>query len=99
MRFLTLVTLVACGAGEPDKDSGASTTTTWTPTTDLTDVSLLRLETTMGVMMLDMYEEDAPITVANFLRYVDEGFYDGSDGSEPTVFHRVIADFMIQGGG
>jgi len=51
------------------------------------------LETTKGDITLELAEDQAPETVANFLRYVDEGFYDG------TIFHRVIPNFMIQGGG
>ena len=47
----------------------------------------------MGDIKLELYEKEAPITVANFLSYVSDGFYDG------TVFHRVINNFMIQGGG
>lgn len=53
----------------------------------------VRLETTMGDIIIELNEEKAPITTANFLRYVEEGFYNG------TIFHRVIAGFMIQGGG
>lgn len=51
------------------------------------------LETTKGDITLDLNDEKAPVTVENFLRYIDEGHYDG------TIFHRVIPDFMIQGGG
>jgi cyclophilin family peptidyl-prolyl cis-trans isomerase len=51
------------------------------------------LQTQEGDIVIEFNEEAAPITVENFLLYVDEGFYDG------TVFHRVIPDFMIQGGG
>lgn len=51
------------------------------------------VETSMGTIKIELNEEKAPITVKNFLRYVDDKHYDG------TVFHRVIADFMIQGGG
>lgn len=51
------------------------------------------LETSLGPIVLELYHEQAPITVANFLRYVDSHFYDG------TIFHRVIPGFMIQGGG
>lgn len=51
------------------------------------------LETNKGNIELELYVDKAPATVANFLRYVDEGFYKG------TVFHRVINSFMIQGGG
>jgi cyclophilin family peptidyl-prolyl cis-trans isomerase len=51
------------------------------------------LETTEGTIVIELYPDKAPATVANFLQYVDDGFYDG------TVFHRVIPRFMIQGGG
>jgi peptidyl-prolyl cis-trans isomerase B (cyclophilin B) len=51
------------------------------------------LETSVGNITLELDREKAPITVENFLQYVEEGFYDG------TVFHRVIDNFMIQGGG
>ncbi|MSQ03965.1 MAG: peptidyl-prolyl cis-trans isomerase [Myxococcales bacterium] len=55
--------------------------------------------TTLGTMTLDLNRSDAPITAANFLDYVDEGFFDGDDGLGATMFHRVISGFMIQGGG
>ena len=51
------------------------------------------VETTAGSFTVDLDAEKAPVTVANFLTYVDEGAYDG------TIFHRVIPGFMIQGGG
>lgn len=51
------------------------------------------VETNMGNIEIELNAEKAPISVKNFLRYVDEGFYSG------TIFHRVIKDFMIQGGG
>lgn len=50
-------------------------------------------ETTHGNFEIELDAEKAPITVENFIRYVKEGFYDG------LIFHRVIDDFMIQGGG
>lgn len=53
----------------------------------------VKLTTTKGEIILELYPEQAPITVENFLNYVKEGAY------ENTVFHRVIKDFMIQGGG
>lgn len=55
--------------------------------------TLVTLETNQGLIELELDGDKAPKTVANFLSYVDEGFYNG------TVFHRVIAGFMIQGGG
>jgi len=51
------------------------------------------LETSKGDIVLELDRELAPITVENFVAYANEGFFDG------TIFHRVIADFMIQGGG
>ncbi len=51
------------------------------------------MKTSQGDIKLELDADRAPVTVANFLGYVDDGFYDG------TIFHRVISDFMIQGGG
>ncbi|MEC9055974.1 MAG: peptidylprolyl isomerase [Verrucomicrobiota bacterium] len=51
------------------------------------------LETSSGTIVLELDSENAPLTTENFLTYVNDGFYDG------TIFHRVIDDFMIQGGG
>ncbi len=53
----------------------------------------VKLQTSMGDIVLELNAQAAPQTVANFLRYVEEGFYDG------TIFHRVISNFVIQGGG
>lgn len=53
----------------------------------------VRLTTSRGEIVLELDATAAPITVKNFLRYVDSGYYDG------TIFHRVIDRFMIQGGG
>lgn len=53
----------------------------------------VKLETSMGEITLELNEDKAPVTVANFLKHVNEGFYNG------TIFHRVIKGFMIQGGG
>ncbi len=54
---------------------------------------MVLISTSQGDIKLELYEKEAPITVANFLSYVREGFFDG------TIFHRVINNFMIQGGG
>ena len=53
----------------------------------------VEIRTNYGVITLRLYRDKAPVTVENFLSYVEEGFYDG------TIFHRVIPNFMIQGGG
>lgn len=54
---------------------------------------VVSIETSEGTFKVELWNDKAPGTVTNFLRYVDEGFFDG------TIFHRVIKDFMIQGGG
>ena len=51
------------------------------------------METSLGTIKIELFEDKAPITVKNFLSYVDDKFYDN------TVFHRVIDGFMNQGGG
>ena len=53
----------------------------------------VKMETSMGDVTLELDGNKAPDTVANFVEYANSGFYDG------TIFHRVIAGFMIQGGG
>jgi len=54
---------------------------------------MVRFETTAGGFTVELNDKDAPLSVANFLQYVDDGFFDG------LIFHRVIPGFMIQGGG
>jgi cyclophilin family peptidyl-prolyl cis-trans isomerase len=51
------------------------------------------METSKGIVKIELFADKAPVTVKNFLGYVDDKFYDG------TIFHRVISDFMVQGGG
>ena len=53
----------------------------------------VKIETSMGDIVIELNEQAAPVTVKNFLQYVGEGFYNG------TIFHRVISGFMIQAGG
>lgn len=54
---------------------------------------VVRLETNMGTVRIELWPEKAPITVENFLTYVREGFYDG------LIFHRVMSNFVVQTGG
>jgi cyclophilin family peptidyl-prolyl cis-trans isomerase len=54
---------------------------------------MLRFETTQGAFTVELFQKEAPETVANFLKYVDDGFFDG------TIFHRIVPGFVIQGGG
>jgi peptidyl-prolyl cis-trans isomerase B (cyclophilin B) len=53
----------------------------------------VEIKTNVGTIRLELYPDKAPITVENFLKYVQDGHYDG------TIFHRVIPNFMVQGGG
>lgn len=59
----------------------------------IADSNNVELKTNVGTIQLELYPGSAPETVKNFLSYVDNGFYNG------TIFHRVIDNFMIQGGG
>ena len=54
---------------------------------------MILMRTSLGDLKIELFEKEAPITTANILAYVDAKFYDG------TIFHRVIPNFMIQGGG
>jgi len=54
---------------------------------------MVLVKTSMGSFKIELFEKEAPITVKNFLNYVDKKFYDG------TIFHRVMPGFVIQGGG
>jgi peptidyl-prolyl cis-trans isomerase B (cyclophilin B) len=54
---------------------------------------VILLETTLGNITIELFENDAPLTTANFKQYVEDQFFDG------TIFHRVIDGFMVQGGG
>jgi len=54
---------------------------------------MIQFKTSHGDFTIELFEKDAPLTVANFLQYVDEQFFDG------TIFHRIVPGFVIQGGG
>ena len=54
---------------------------------------MIRFETSHGGFTVELYLKEAPVTVENFLKYVDDGFFDG------TIFHRIVPGFVIQGGG
>ncbi len=56
-------------------------------------MSKVRMQTSMGDIVIELDTDKAPVTVENFLQYVRDGFYDN------TIFHRVINGFMVQGGG
>ena len=54
---------------------------------------MIRFETTLGDFTIELFEKEAPLSVANFLRYIEDEFFDG------TIFHRIVPGFVIQGGG
>ena len=54
---------------------------------------MIRFETSHGAFVVELFPKEAPVTVENFLRYVDDGHFDG------TIFHRIVPGFVIQGGG
>ena len=64
-----------------------------TPAQDKDKNPVVIMDTSHGKIIIELFADKAPITAKNFLKYADDKFYDG------TIFHRVIADFMIQGGG
>jgi peptidyl-prolyl cis-trans isomerase B (cyclophilin B) len=89
-----LAALLPLGASAQTGSAPASSTQTDKGTPHMsTTHPRVKLETSMGDIVLTLDAEKAPKTTANFLTYVQEGFYDG------TIFHRVIDNFMIQGGG
>lgn len=63
------------------------------------DGPVARFETTMGSFAIGTFVTQMPDTTENFLTYVEDGFYDGMDGTEATVFHRIVPGFVVQGGG
>jgi cyclophilin family peptidyl-prolyl cis-trans isomerase len=54
---------------------------------------MIRFETTLGDFTIEFFDKEAPQSVANFMRYIDDGFFDA------TIFHRIVPGFVIQGGG
>lgn len=57
-----------------------------------TKMTIVRMEASLGIIKIQLFDDKAPITVGNFKKLVEKGFYDG------IIFHRVIPNFMIQGG-
>jgi peptidyl-prolyl cis-trans isomerase A (cyclophilin A) len=54
---------------------------------------MIRFETSLGDFTIEFFEKEAPLSVANFKSYIEEGYFDG------TIFHRIVPGFVIQGGG
>jgi peptidyl-prolyl cis-trans isomerase A (cyclophilin A) len=88
MKSLWLIMAVAMAAGSVMAEEG-----TTTMATNQTTTTAVIMETSEGNLEIELFADKAPISVSNFLAYVDSGFFTN------TVFHRVIPRFMIQGGG
>ena len=80
---IALLAFTACSGAEEPPASGAAAG----------GKTMVTMKTSLGDVRIELDADKAPITVENFLAYVDDGFYDG------TLFHRVIPNFMVQGGG
>ena len=88
IAFALIVTAVACRSNIPLTEA-----TLAAQTVKGDDAPIVLIDTSFGLITVKLDRTKAPITVDNFLKYVDKGFYDG------LLFHRVIPGFMIQGGG
>ena len=86
---LVLSAGIACNAQTSSVETPAATE----PTPNQESNPMVVIKTSQGDMKVELFADKAPITVKNFLQYVDSGQYNG------TIFHRVISGFMIQGGG
>lgn len=88
--IITILSVLTINTYSKEKNS----TKSWgKKETKMTKTVKVKMETTLGSIVIELYPDKAPISVDNFLKYVDEGFYNG------TIFHRVVKDFVIQGGG
>jgi len=81
---LAMLFVAACSGKEGNESAGAA---------EATSNPVVVISTTLGDFKIELYPDKAPVTVENFLGYVNSKYYDG------TIFHRVIPNFMIQGGG
>lgn len=86
----SLLALPALAQQKAADTKAAASKSTCTP---LKDKPMVKLHTNHGVITIQLDKEKAPISSENFIKYVEAGFYNG------TIFHRVIGNFMIQGGG
>ncbi len=87
--ILMLLFLLVCGCSK-DTSKGEIDKVKYEETNKITNY--VKMDTTKGIILIELYPEITPITVENFQNLVNEKFYDG------LIFHRVIKDFMIQGG-
>ena len=93
--FLLLVPLISVGCQTKDTAKEENKMATDNKKEEIMSDSILvaTMNTNMGTIKIELFPDKAPVTVKNFISYVNDGFYDG------TIFHRIINNFMIQGGG
>jgi len=89
--LIIVLLMGGCGSKNP-RTEGTIENMNYKETEEITNYVKIEMKTTGDIMLLELYPEIAPITVANFQKLVSEKFYDG------LIFHRIIKDFMIQGG-
>ena len=92
-KTLILAAIASAAVSHSQTNTNITATVTMPEATPPPATVNVVIDTTHGVIRAELNAEKAPITVANFLEYVDAGYYNG------TIFHRVMKDFMIQGGG
>ena len=92
MKHLLIACLFCANLAVAQTSNVAAIAQPAAPSAKETHVTIV-IETSLGNITAELYPDQAPLTVANFLAYVDDKFYDG------TIFHRVIKNFMVQGGG
>ena len=93
MAFLVLLTGCNAKTETPVAEPAAAPTTQSQTSGVKKSMTNVKMETSAGTIMIELDSEKAPLTVANIEAYIKDGFYDG------LIFHRVIPNFMIQGGG
>jgi cyclophilin family peptidyl-prolyl cis-trans isomerase len=92
-RCLILLVLAGCAGTDTSTEKAKGTEPATADEKPKGDNPVVVIKTNKGTIKVELFQKDAPITVKNFLKYADDKHYDD------TVFHRVISDFMIQGGG
>jgi len=93
LAIVVILAVVAVLATTKTTDPSKPTKTVIKPASTGTKTMNISMKTNHGTIILELYPEKAPITVKNFVSYIEDGFFNG------TIFHRVIPGFMIQGGG
>lgn len=89
--LIIVLLMGGCGSKNP-RTEGTIENMNYKETDEVTNYVKIEMQKTGDIMLLELYPDIAPITVANFQKLVSEKFYDG------LIFHRIIKDFMIQGG-